>query len=86
MKYAEGLVGDRCYPGNEFIDQIETLTQKRALEAFSLDGEEWDVNVQPLSGAPANFEVYAALAGKNGKIMGLHLPDGGHLSHGFKAG
>ena len=56
------------------------------MAAFNISGDEWDVNVQPLSGAPANFEVYMALAGNDGKIMGMHLPDGGHLSHGFKAG
>lgn len=42
------------------------------------------MNVQALSGTPANFEVYTAVAGKDGKIMGLFLPDGGHLSHGFE--
>lgn len=85
-KYAEGYPGKRYYPGNEYIDQIENLAKKRALEAFHLDPEVWDVNVQPLSGAPANIEVYTGLIGKDGKIMGLHLPDGGHLTHGFKAG
>ena len=82
-KYAEGLPGLRYYGGNEFIDCIERLTIKRALEAFKLDPERWGVNVQPLSGTPANFAVYTALVEPHGRIMGLDLPDGGHLSHGF---
>jgi len=61
----------------------EVLCQKRALETFGLDPEEWGVNVQPLSGSPANFAVYTALVEPHGRIMGLYLPDGGHLSHGF---
>ncbi|KAK2160628.1 hypothetical protein LSH36_129g07016 [Paralvinella palmiformis] len=82
-KYSEGQVGQRYYGGNEFIDQMETLTKKRALEVFRLDPEQWGVNVQPLSGSPANFAVYTALVEPHGRIMGLDLPDGGHLSHGF---
>ena len=62
---------------------MERLTQKRALEAFGLDSAMWGVNVQPLSGTPANFAVYTAVAEPHGRIMGLDLPDGGHLSHGF---
>ena len=62
---------------------MERLTQKRALAAFHLDPELWGVNVQPLSGVPANFAVYTALVEAHGRIMGLDLPDGGHLSHGF---
>lgn len=56
-KYSEGYPGARYYGGNENIDQVELLCQKRALEAFSLDSEEWGVNVQSLSGSPANFQV-----------------------------
>lgn len=82
-KYSEGLPGARYYGGNEIIDQVERLCQKRALDAFGLDPEEWGVNVQPLSGSPANFAVYTALVEPHGRIMGLYLPDGGHLSHGF---
>lgn len=82
-KYSEGMIGQRYYGGNEFIDEMEKLTQKRALEVFHLNPEEWGVNVQPLSGVPANFAVYTALVEPRGRIMGLDLPDGGHLSHGF---
>lgn len=82
-KYSEGQPGQRYYGGNEYIDQMETLCQKRALEAYNLDPSKWGVNVQPLSGSPANFAVYTALVGPHGRIMGLDLPDGGHLSHGF---
>ena len=62
---------------------MESLTKNRALEVFGLNPEEWGVNVQPLSGSPANFAVYTALVEPHGRIMGLDLPDGGHLSHGF---
>lgn len=82
-KYSEGYVGQRYYGGNEIVDEMEKLTQKRALELFGLDSSKWSVNVQPLSGVPANFAVYTAVVEPHGRIMGLDLPDGGHLSHGF---
>lgn len=82
-KYSEGYPGARYYGGNEYIDAIERLCQKRALEAFKLNPAEWGVNVQPLSGSPANFEVYTALLRPHERIMGLDLPHGGHLTHGF---
>ncbi|XP_044006854.1 serine hydroxymethyltransferase isoform X1 [Aphidius gifuensis] len=82
-KYSEGLPGARYYGGNEFIDQIEWLAQKRALAAYNLDPEIWGCNVQPYSGSPANFAVYTGLIEPHGRIMGLDLPDGGHLTHGF---
>lgn len=56
-KYSEGYPGARYYGGNENIDQVEILCQKRALEAFHLNPDEWGVNVQSLSGSPANFQV-----------------------------
>uniref|UniRef100_A0A3P9IF12 Serine hydroxymethyltransferase n=1 Tax=Oryzias latipes TaxID=8090 RepID=A0A3P9IF12_ORYLA len=82
-KYSEGYPGQRYYGGTEHIDELERLCQKRALEAFSLDPEKWGVNVQPYSGSPANFAVYTAVVEPHGRIMGLDLPDGGHLTHGF---
>ncbi|KAH9182640.1 hypothetical protein AeNC1_015385, partial [Aphanomyces euteiches] len=82
-KYAEGYPGQRYYGGNEVIDQIERLCQQRALKAYGLNPEEWGVNVQPYSGSPANFAVYTALLRPHDRIMGLDLPSGGHLTHGF---
>ncbi|CAN8105106.1 unnamed protein product [Discula destructiva] len=83
-KYSEGQPGARYYGGNEHIDQIELLCQKRALEAFNLDPAKWGVNVQALSGSPANLQVYQALMPVHGRLMGLDLPHGGHLSHGYQ--
>lgn len=83
-KYSEGQPGARYYGGNEHIDQIELLCQRRALEAFSLDPAKWGVNVQALSGSPANLQVYQALMPPHGRLMGLDLPHGGHLSHGYQ--
>lgn len=86
-KYSEGYPGARYYGGNEFVDEMETLCQRRALQAFgNLNPDVWGVNVQPLSGSPANMAVYTALVEPNGRIMGLDLPDGGHLTHGFYTG
>merc|ERR1712000_158056 len=83
-KYSEGYPGARYYGGNEFIDQAETLCQNRALETFGLDPKNWGVNVQSLSGAPANLYVYSALMNTHDRLMGLDLPHGGHLSHGYQ--
>jgi glycine hydroxymethyltransferase len=83
-KYSEGQVGKRYYGGNEFIDKIEELCMKRALNLFELDPNEWGVNVQPYSGSPANFATYTALLQPHDRIMGLDLPSGGHLTHGFQ--
>uniref|UniRef100_A0A9L0K730 Serine hydroxymethyltransferase n=1 Tax=Equus asinus TaxID=9793 RepID=A0A9L0K730_EQUAS len=82
-KYSEGYPGQRYYGGTEFIDELELLCQKRALQLYDLDPQCWGVNVQPYSGSPANFAVYTALVEPHGRIMGLDLPDGGHLTHGF---
>ena len=82
-KYAEGEVGNRYYGGTEFIDQVEQTCKNRALEAFSLKNTEWGVNVQPYSGSPANFAVYTGLLSPHDRIMGLDLPAGGHLTHGY---
>uniref|UniRef100_A0A8C8C1V6 Serine hydroxymethyltransferase n=1 Tax=Oncorhynchus tshawytscha TaxID=74940 RepID=A0A8C8C1V6_ONCTS len=82
-KYSEGYPGRRYYGGAEVVDQIELLCQKRALEAFDLDPALWGVNVQPYSGSPANFAAYTAVLNPHDRIMGLDLPDGGHLTHGY---
>lgn len=82
-KYSEGYPGNRYYGGTEFIDDIERLCQGRALTTYGLNPAKWGVNVQPYSGSPANFEVYTALLQPHDRIMGLDLPDGGHLTHGF---
>lgn len=81
-KYAEGYPGKRYYGGNTVIDQVESLAQERALSLFKLDPKKWHVNVQPLSGSPANLAVFSALVPLGGKIMGLKLSSGGHLTHG----
>jgi len=82
-KYSEGQPGGRYYGGNEVIDKIENLCKARALEAFGVSDKEWGVNVQPYSGSPANFAVYTGLLQPHARIMGLDLPSGGHLTHGY---
>lgn len=82
-KYSEGMPGNRYYGGNEFIDVIENLCRSRALQCFRLDPSKWGVNVQPYSGSPANFAAYTALLNPHDRIMGLDLPSGGHLTHGY---
>lgn len=82
-KYSEGYPGARYYGGNEHIDRMELLCQERALKAFNLTPDRWGVNVQTLSGSPANLQVYQALMKPHERLMGLYLPDGGHLSHGY---
>src|SRR3989338_3466158 len=84
-KYSEGYPGARYYGGNEHIDENERLCQKRALEAFRLDPAKWGVNVQPLSGSPANFAAYTGVLHPHDRLMGLDLPCGGHLTHGYMA-
>merc|ERR1712050_688996 len=82
-KYSEGQPGARYYGGNQIIDQVENLCKDRALAAFGLNEKEWGVNVQPYSGSPANFAVYTALLPPHSRVMGLDLPSGGHLTHGY---
>jgi glycine hydroxymethyltransferase len=83
-KYAEGYPGKRYYGGSEVVDALERLTQSRALTLFGLSAKKWHVNVQPLSGSPANLAVFTALVPHDGtgKIMGMSLAHGGHLTHG----
>ena len=83
-KYSEGYPGKRYYGGQTFTDKVEVLAQKRALKAFRLQAKDWHVNVQPLSGSPANVAVYLGLVPKGEKIMGMSLTNGGHLTHGHK--
>ncbi|CAG7979200.1 unnamed protein product [Penicillium salamii] len=83
-KYSEGYPGARYYGGNQHIDAIEITCQQRALKAFGLDNSKWGVNVQCLSGSPANLQVYQALMRPHDRLMGLDLPHGGHLSHGYQ--
>ena len=79
-KYSEGYPGRRYYGGNEVIDEIERLAQRRAQQLFGVP----HVNVQPYSGSPANLAVYLATCQPGDVIMGQNLPDGGHLTHGWK--
>ncbi|XVF45237.1 hypothetical protein PTKIN_Ptkin02bG0189000 [Pterospermum kingtungense] len=82
-KYSEGMPGARYYGGNQYIDEIETLCWKRALEASGLEAEKWGVNVQPYSCTSANFAVYTGLLLPGDRIMGLDISSGGNTSHGY---
>lgn len=77
-KYSEGYPGKRYYGGNGIIDEVETLAIERAKELFWAEY----VNVQPLSGSPANMAVYMGLLQPGDKVLGFSLDQGGHLSHG----
>lgn len=83
-KYAEGYSKMRYYHGNKFIDELDDLTHSRALKLFKLSSKKWSVNIQALSGSPANLAVLLALVPQGEKIMGLLLSHGGHLTHGHK--
>lgn len=80
-KYSEGYPGRRYYGGQEFVDEIEQIAIDRAKRLFGVV----HANVQPYSGSPANFAVYCAVCGKEDYVLGQSLPDGGHLTHGWKA-
>ncbi len=79
-KYSEGYPRKRYYGGNQFVDEIESLAIERAKKAFGVA----HANLQPYSGSPANFAVYLAVCNLGDTIMGQNLPDGGHISHGWK--
>jgi glycine hydroxymethyltransferase len=78
-KYSEGYPGRRYYEGQQFIDPIETLAARRAEALFGVD----HANVQPYSGSPANLAVYLAFLAPGETVMGMALPMGGHLTHGW---
>ncbi len=79
-KYAEGYPGKRYYGGNEHIDKVELVCEKRVEKLFGVPF----VNVQPYSGSPANMAVYFACLDPKDKVMGMNLKAGGHLTHGWK--
>ncbi|MEV3873314.1 serine hydroxymethyltransferase [Streptomyces sp. NPDC049906] len=78
-KYSEGYPGRRYYEGQQVIDQVERLARDRATALFGVD----HANVQPYSGSPANLAVYLAFARPGDPVMGMALPMGGHLTHGW---
>ncbi|WP_116204887.1 serine hydroxymethyltransferase [Amycolatopsis circi] len=78
-KYSEGYAGKRYYEGQQFIDQVEQVAIERAKAVFGAD----HANVQPYSGSPANLAVYLAFAKPGDTVLGMALPDGGHLTHGW---
>ena len=78
-KYSEGYPSKRYYEGQQVIDRVETLAIERAKELFGVD----HANVQPYSGSPANLAIYLALLQPGDTVMGMALPMGGHLTHGW---
>jgi glycine hydroxymethyltransferase len=78
-KYSEGYPGKRYYEGQQVIDQVETLAIERAKALFGVE----HANVQPYSGSPANLAVYLAFLDPGDTVMGMALPMGGHLTHGW---
>ena len=79
-KYSEGYAGKRYYQGQDVIDSVEKLASERLRQLFGAE----HVNVQPYSGSPANLAVYLAFAKPGDTVMGMGLPAGGHLTHGWK--
>ena len=78
-KYSEGYPGRRYYEGQQFIDPVETIAAQRAKDLFGVD----HANVQPYSGSPANLAIYLAFLNPGDTMMGMALPMGGHLTHGW---
>lgn len=78
-KYSEGYAGKRYYEGQQLVDQVEQLAVERVKKLFGVD----HVNVQPYSGSPANLAVYLAFCNAGDTVMGMALPGGGHLTHGW---
>ena len=78
-KYSEGYVGKRYYEGQQIVDQVEATAVERAKALFGVE----HANAQPYSGSPANLAVYAAFCRPGDTVMGMALPDGGHLTHGW---
>ena len=78
-KYSEGYAGKRYYEGQQYIDQVETLAVERVKKLFGAE----HANVQPYSGSPANLAVYFAFCKPGDPVMGMGLPSGGHLTHGW---
>src|SRR5512136_1557131 len=78
-KYSEGYAGKRYYEGQQCVDPLENLAIQRAKALFGAD----HANVQPYSGSPANLAVYFALLKPGDTLMGMSLPHGGHLTHGW---
>src|SRR6478609_2913441 len=79
-KYSEGYAGKRYYEGQQIIDQVEELAISRLKTLFGAE----HVNVQPYSGSPSNLAVYLAFCQPGDPVLGLSLPAGGHLTHGWK--
>lgn len=79
-KYCEGYPQARYYEGNQIVDEIETLAIERAKSLFGVE----HANVQPYSGSPANQAVYRALVAAGANFMGMPVPEGGHLTHGWR--
>ncbi len=78
-KYSEGYPGRRYYEGQQVVDRVERLAQERAKALFGVE----HANVQPYSGSPANLAVYLAFAKPGDTVLGMALPMGGHLTHGW---